>query len=313
MKNKCNLIIGSSGFIGNSLIKNINKQHDFYTISKKKKSISSKKHFTVDVKKYHKVKMIITQLKKKYKKIDVFYLAGESSVENSIINSRSSINNSIISFHNLILSLKNHKSTIIFASSGSVYDSRNKTSFSEKDVLRPPSPYAAIKYASEGIAMSYCETHGMDIRIARMFSVFGENMNRFFIYDLVKKLKNSNKKILLKGSGNQERDYLHVDDVAKGLLIIMKNGSKGEVYNLCSGRPIKLKNLAEKIKIILKKNNVKIFWDNKKTKGVRDRWYGDNKKIKSIGFNCKKLFSNRLKSTIDYIFLNLNRINKIKN
>lgn len=85
------------------------------------------------------------------------------------------------------------------------------------------------------------------------------------------------------------------------------------MYNLCSGRPVILKNLAEKIKIILKKNNVKIFWDNKKTEGVRDSWYGDNKKIKSIGFNCKKLFNERLQSTIDYIFLNLKRINKIKN
>ena len=138
-------------------------------------------------------------------------------------------------------------------------------------------------------------------------------MNRFFIYDLVKKLNNSKDKVLLKGSGNQERDYLHVDDVSNGLFTILKNGSKGEIYNLCSGKPIKLKSLAEKIKIILKKSNVKIFWDNKKTEGVRESWYGDNRKIKLIGFNCKKLFSKCLESTIHYIFLNLKKMNKTKN
>lgn len=305
MKKKCNLIIGSTGFIGERVCKIISKKIDLYTISKKNNMSFSKKHFLINTEKFYQLNKVISNLKKKYEKINVFFLAGESSVENSIINSRLSINSSVISFHNLILCLKNFNSTIIFASSGSVYDSREKSFFSENDPLRPPSPYASIKYASEGMAMSYCETFGMDIRIARMFSVFGEKMNRFFIYDLVKKLKKSNGKIVLKGSGNQERDYLHVDDVAKGLITILNNGTKGEVYNLCSGKAVKLKDLSKKIRNILNKNEIKIVWDKKSIKGIRDCWYGKNKKIKSIGFNHKISFNKSLRSTINYIYKKL--------
>lgn len=305
MKKECNLVIGSTGLIGSSVCKKIKNKKNLFTISLRQNNpIKSKQHYKIDVKNFNKINKIISGLKLKYKKINVFFLAGESSVENSILNSQSSINNSIIAFHNVVLSLLDFNSTIILASSGSVYDSRNKTSFSEIDPLRPPSPYAAIKYASEGLAMSYNETFGMDIRIARIFSVFGEQMKRFFIYDLVKKLNNSNEYIQLKGSGNQERDYLHVEDVASGLFYILKNGSKGEVYNLCSGRPVKLRKLAETIKHMLKKDEIKIIWDKKDTKGIRDCWYGKNEKIKKIGFKCQKSFHIRLNSTIKYISSN---------
>lgn len=311
MKKICNLVIGSTGFIGESVCRNIYHENDLYTISRNKnKNLYSLKHFVVNTEKFNDLNKVIKNLKKNYMRINVFFLAGESSVENSIIDSKNSINNSIISFHNIILLLKDFKSTIVFASSGSVYDSRVKNCFTEKDCLLPPSPYAAIKYASEGIAMSYCETFGMDIRIARIFSVFGESMRRFFIFDLITKFKNSKNHIYLQGSGNQERDYLHVDDVANGLYVILNNGSKGEVYNLCSGKPIKLKNLAEKIRKILSKDKVKIIWNKKETIGIRDCWYGKNNKIKDIGFECQNSFNNRLESTVNHIFQKLKSVNK---
>ena len=151
-------------------------------------------------------------------------------------------------------------------------------------MLFPPSPYAAIKYASEGIAMSYFESFKLDIRIARIFSVYGENMDKFFIFDIVKKLLLSESEVKLKGSGFQQRDYLHVDDVSSGLVLIAKNGSPGEIYNICSGTSVKISDLANDIKDLLQLKNVDIIWDQEQTEGVRDIWYGNNKKILDIGF-----------------------------
>ncbi len=88
--------------------------------------------------------------------------------------------------------------------------------------LYQPSPDAASKHACEGIAMSYHETYDLDVRIARIFSVFGPEMNRFFIYDFIEKISKDEKSIQLFGTGKQVRDYLHVDDVCRGLLTIMK-------------------------------------------------------------------------------------------
>ena len=109
-------------------------------------------------------------------------------------------------------------------------------------------------------------------------------MNRFFIYDLIKKIKDNPTEVILNGSGNQFRDYLHVDDIVKGLKIINSKGKPGEIYNLCSGKKTELKSLANDIKEILKLEKTIISWDKNSYKGIRDSWYGDNSKIKKIGF-----------------------------
>ncbi len=308
MINSCTVIIGSTGFIGLNLLKKIRNKKNVYSISRN--SFPDKKqnnHFKIDIADKKSVTNFFSELKNKYNKINLFFLAGESSVENSFKKSHTSINESIFSFLNIIESLKYSNSTIIFVSSGSIYDSRKKSYFTETDKLFPPSPYAASKYACEGIAMSYYETFGMDIRIVRMFSVFGNNMKRFFIYDLIKKISSSNGTVSLNGSGNQSRDFLHIDDVTQGLLLIMNRGAAGEVYNLSSGKAIKIKIIANKIKLILKKNNLKIIWDKNEINGIRDNWYGKNSKIKKLGFKINKSFDKSLKESVIKIYKNLNK------
>tara|TARA_Y100000768_G_scaffold379833_1_gene356107 strand:+ start:93 stop:1031 length:939 start_codon:yes stop_codon:yes gene_type:complete len=303
MNQKCHLIIGSTGFIGSSLCKKFKNKENLFTISidNKVKKENSRNHYKVDIKNFKKLSSIIKRLKFKYNKIIVYFLAGESSVERSISKPFISINDSIIQFHNLAFLLRDHNSIIVFASSGSIYDSRKGSYFNEKDKLYPPSPYAATKYATEGIAMAYYETYGLDIRIARIFSIYGENMRRFFIYDIIKKLILSDGTIFLKGSGNQQRDYLHIDDVVEGLIKISRHGRPGEFYNLCSGRPTKLKKLTSLIQKILNKENIEIIWDKKETKGIRDIWYGNNNKITKLGFKPKKSFEESLESTVKAI------------
>ena len=236
----------------------------------------------------------------RYKKVVIFFLAGESSVEDSIKKPEISFIKSLQGFSNVISNI-NRKSKLIICSSGSLYDSRKKTYFKETDSLFPPSPYSASKYAIEGLALSYFESFGIDIRIARIFSVYGEDMNRFFIYDLIKKIKDNPTEVILNGSGNQFRDYLHVDDIVKGLKIINSRGKPGEIYNLCSGKKTELKSLANDIKKLLKLEKTKISWDKNSYKGIRDSWYGNNSKIKKIGFRSQDP-EKSLKKTVEHIF-----------
>ena len=299
MKSSCTVIIGSTGFIGSSLLSILPKTTDLYTISKSK-SLNDipTKHLKLNISDKCELKVFFSQLWKEYRKIKIFFLAGESSVESSIRSPENSIIDTIKSFTNLLEVLKEGDSTLVLASSGSIYDSREKDYFLEEDKLYPPSPYAAIKYAIEGIAISYSETFNMDIRIARIFSVFGENMERFFIHDVVTKLLSEENEIILKGSGMQGRDYLYVNDVSRGLINIMENGFPKEIYNLSSGRLVLLSDLAERIKGILNLDHINIVWDNMETHGERDLWYGDNTKIKMIGFNESNDFNYLLESTV---------------
>ncbi len=306
MKNNCYIVIGSSGFIGHSLCKKIKNKNYLFTISRKKRgNLSFGIHKKLDMRNLKLVNNYFNKIKKEYRKIYVFFLAGDSSVESTNSNLEKIINNSINSFHNLLLSLKDSNSTIVYASTGAVYDSRKKNVFTEKDPLFPASPYAAAKYSSEGLCMSYHETFGLDVRIARIFSVFGENMKRFFIYDIIHKMHLSNVKIELNGNGLQVRDYLHVDDVVDGLVLIASKGKPGEIYNISSGKPTKLSILVNKIKKILNKEELTIIWNNRDTKGIRDQWYGNNNKISKLGFKVRKDIKDNLENTVKEIFLNL--------
>lgn len=299
MKSSCTVIIGSTGFIGRSLLTILSENTDLYTISRSNSSSSiPSKHLKLDISDKRELDAFFSQLWKEYRRVKIFFLAGESSVESSISSPENSIIDTIKSFTNLLEVIKGEDSTLVLTSSGSIYDSREKDCFSEEDKLHPPSPYAAIKYALEGIAVSYSETFNMDIRIARIFSVFGENMERFFIYDVTKKLLSQKNEIILKGSGKQGRDYLYVDDVSRGLINIMESGCSKEIYNLSSGRLVLLSDLAERIKGILNLDHIKIVWDNMETFGERDVWFGDNTKIKMIGFNESNNFNFLLKSTV---------------
>tara|TARA_Y100000996_G_scaffold413084_1_gene400555 strand:+ start:266 stop:1180 length:915 start_codon:yes stop_codon:yes gene_type:complete len=304
MKKNCSLIIGSTGFIGSSLLKIIDTEKEIFTISRSPSDRSN--HFPIDISNLEAFKDRLFRLSDEYEKLDIYFLAGESSVDSSVAKPVSSFSESVIPFLTLLESMKNKSSTIVYSSTGAIYDSREETFFDENSALYPPSPYAASKHACEGIAMSYHETYALDIRIARIFSVFGPKMNRFFIYDFIEKISKDEKSIQLFGTGKQVRDYLHVDDVCSGLLTIMENGTAGEIYNLSSGKPTSLTELSDRIMEILEIGDIEISWDATQTVGTRDRWYGDNSKIKGIGFKRKENFDDQLQSTVKEIYSKFN-------
>ena len=300
MKPSCRLIIGATGFIGRCLSKSFIDENTFFISKNNKKEKINKNHYFIDINNKKEVTLFFKKLNARYKKVIIFFLAGESSVEDSIKKPEISFLKSLQGFSNVISNV-NQKSKLIICSSGSLYDSRKKTYFKETDSLFPPSSYSASKYAIEGLALSYFESFGIDVRIARIFSVYGEDMKRFFIYDLIKKIKNNPNAITLNGSGKQFRDYLHVNDIVKGLKIINSKGKPGEIYNLCSGKKIELKSLANDIKRILKQERTKISWDKNNYKGVRDSWYGNNSKIKKIGFVIQD-YEKTLRKTVEHVF-----------
>tara|TARA_Y100000816_G_scaffold78035_1_gene53027 strand:+ start:5487 stop:6398 length:912 start_codon:yes stop_codon:yes gene_type:complete len=300
MKPSCRLIIGATGFIGRSLSKTFVGEDTFFLSRNNKKEKINNNHYFIDINNKREITLFFKKLNARYKKVIIFFLAGESSVEDSIKKPEISFLKSLQGFSNVI-SNTSQKSKLIICSSGSIYDSRKKTFFKETDSLFPPSSYSASKFAIEGLALSYFESFGIDVRIARIFSVYGEDMKRFFIYDLIKKIKNNPNEVILNGSGKQFRDYLHVSDIVKGLKIINTKGKPGEIYNLCSGKKIELKSLANEIKKILKQERTKISWDKNNYKGLRDSWYGDNSKIKKIGFVIQDE-EKTLRKTVEHIF-----------
>jgi UDP-glucose 4-epimerase len=307
----CNFIVGSSGTIGRRLTSHlIEKNTNVFTFSRKEIKSYSKNHFIGDLLDKKLLLNISNQLTSEFDQINIFYLAGISSVQESFNYIGKKFSESVESYCNLLDSFIKTNSRIIFTSSGSVYDTRNKQLFRETDALNPVSPYSTIKLACEKLSTIYSDVYGLDIRIARIFSVYGESVKKLFIYDCINKILNAEKSITLKGNGYQERDYLYLDDVVRGLETILEKGEKSETYNLSSGKPTKISTIVDQIKDSLEMNYIKVNWSNNDTFGESEKWYGDNSKIKNIGFSEKEVFERQLHISTKKIFNDLKNSQK---
>ncbi|PKQ68751.1 hypothetical protein BZG01_03270 [Labilibaculum manganireducens] len=214
----------------------------------------------------------------------VIHLAAHANVGESLIDPLNDFNANVVSTINVLESLRKKNGSMVFASTSSVFDLSNKAPLTEKSYKKPTSPYGASKLACEAYCMAYARSYNLDIKIARIFSIYGDDLNRFVIYDLIQKIKANPKVIELFGDGKQIRDFTYIQDIVNGLIFIADKGIIGEDYNLANGRPIKIIELAQLLTELLNKNEIIISPNNIANAGEVTSMYADTSKLKELGF-----------------------------
>lgn len=122
----------------------------------------------------------------------------------------------------------------------------------EDTPLRPRSLYAASKVAQEHYALAWAESTGGSVTALRYHNVYGPYMPRDTPYSGVAAIFRSE---LESGDvprvfedGGQMRDFVHVDDIAAANLAAVEAGLAGfEAFNICSGRPISILEVAAEL------------------------------------------------------------------
>ena len=108
----------------------------------------------------------------------------------------------------------------------------------------------------------------------------------------------NNSDVILWGTGEPLREFLHVDDLASAVLFVLKNNLKESLYNVGSGKEIKIKDLALIIQNMIGHQG-KIIWDDSKPNGTMRKLL-DSTKFKSFGWEPKE----KLKESINQILKN---------
>jgi GDP-4-dehydro-6-deoxy-D-mannose reductase len=120
----------------------------------------------------------------------------------------------------------------------------------ETGTQRPLTPYATAKAAQELIALQMFRSTGVQTLCTRSFnhSGVGHGQN-YLIPTLVRRVRELPPRggTLRLGNGTVIRDYTHVADVADAYLLLLEKGQAGEVYNVCSGQGIAVRELAERV------------------------------------------------------------------
>ncbi len=150
-------------------------------------------------------------------------------VETNIIKLLSTLDSSRQKFPDLVIN---------FASTWFVYGS-GKIPFQENQVCKPRGFYSISKYSAELMLESYCKTFNIEYRIIRLGNVIGPgdkkaSSQKNAVQYLANRIR-AGEDVDLYEDGNVLRDFIHVDDVVRGIDLIIEKSDTNQVFNLASG------------------------------------------------------------------------------
>jgi dTDP-glucose 4,6-dehydratase len=162
--------------------------------------------------------------------------AAETHVDRSILDPEAFIRTDVMGTHVLLEAVRRHRiGRFLQVSTDEVYGHVAEGKSAESDPLRPRSPYAASKAGGDLQVLAYHATFETPVLVTRGSNTYGpyqypEKLIPLFITNL---LEGSD--VPVYGDGLQVRDWLFVDDHARGIAHVLEHGVPGEVYNLGGG------------------------------------------------------------------------------
>jgi GDP-L-fucose synthase len=169
------------------------------------------------------------------------------------------------------------------------------------------SAYAVAKIAGLELIKSYRKEYGYHWITAMPTNLYGPNdtfdlENSHVLPALIRKFvegqRNNSPEVVLWGTGNPLREFLHVDDLAKAILICLESYDSPEHINIGSGSEISIKDLADKISKAANYSG-EIVWDNSKPDGT-PRKVLDISRINKLGWTPKISLDEGIKQTVQW-------------
>jgi len=150
----------------------------------------------------------------------VFHAAGSASVGSSVAAPLDDFRAAVVSWANLLDGVRRSglRPLIVFPSSAAVYGNPAAMPIREDAAIAPISPYGFHKAACELLAREYAKCYGLKLLVVRIFSLFGPSQRRLLVWELFQQAIGPDPILWLQGTGEESRDYLHVDDLSSALL-----------------------------------------------------------------------------------------------
>lgn len=305
------LITGADGFIGSHLTELLLKQgHEIKALSQYNsfnnwgwlEDIDCKKNVEVlngDIRDPHYCKSITKDVH------TVFHLAALIAIPYSYVAPGSYVDTNIGGTLNICqAALENGVSRVIHTSTSEVYGTACYVPIDEKHPLQPQSPYSASKIGADAMAMSFYNTFGLPLTIARPFNTFGPRQSaRAVIPTIIGQIASGMKHIKL-GDVSPTRDFNYVIDTCRGFLALANSDNTvGETVNIGSNFEISVGDTFNLIRELMN-SDVEFVTDEQRRRPDRSevhRLWCDNSKIRELtGFEPSYNLRDGLAATIEW-------------
>jgi len=163
----------------------------------------------------------------------VINCAAESHVDRSILDSAPFMRTNAGGVATLVMASRKHGvKRFLQMSTDEVYGTLGEAGkFTHETPLRPSNPYSASKAAGDLVALSYHHTYGMDVVVTRCSNNYGARQFHEKLIPIVIARALRDEPIPMHGSGRNVRDWIHVEDHCRGVMMAATAGVAGQVYN----------------------------------------------------------------------------------
>jgi UDP-glucose 4-epimerase len=195
--------------------------------------------------------------------------------------------------------LYNSNAHLIYPSSPAVQGECEDSPIKESHTGKPASPYGYHKKIAEDLCRSYSSKYDIRVSIVRLFSVFGNGLRKQLLWDAVNKINSASGDIEFWGTGEETRDFIHVNDVLNLFSKIIDFKNNFILINGGSGHKFTVKEVVNLINKQLNKD-CKIRFNNKKNEGNPIYYWADIEKSKSLGWYPEIDFNDGLNEYIEW-------------
>ena len=237
------LITGGSGFIGSNLVRLVLAERPAWrVVNLDKLTYAGNAENLADLDRNPRYRFVRGDIANgelvaevlRTEKIDaILHLAAESHVDRSILSPAVFIETNVRGTQVLLEAARElDVPRFLHVSTDEVYGSLGPTGlFTEETPLAPSSPYSASKAASDLLALAYAHTFGLHVVVTRCSNNYGPYQFPEKLIPLMIANALEDRPLPVYGDGLNVRDWIHVEDHARGLLAALERGRPGQVYN----------------------------------------------------------------------------------
>ena len=230
----------------------------------------------------------------------VVNFAAETHVDRSILEASDFIRTDVFGTWVLLEWARGAAARFVQVSTDEVYgDVPAGISSLEDDAVRPSSPYAASKAGGDLQVLAYVRTHAVNASITRGSNTYGpfqypEKLLPLHITNALDALP-----LPVYGDGRQVRDWLHVEDHAAGIELVLRKGAVGEIYNVGGGEEVASGEIARRIVSATgaEEGSIRHVTDRP---GHDARYSLDTTKLRSLGWTPRHRLVDGLPETVGW-------------